>query len=198
MVAPTLYPAVTVILLAGGKSSRMGSEKGFLVYEKSTFVDRLVEMTKRMTPHVLLSVNAENAQEYAYLDIPLVIDVVPDSGPLGGVVSTLREVHTPWFFLISIDAPKVSIAILNNLWERRTGFDAVVYADQNRMHPLVGLYKTHTKTKWEEALRLNKLRLSSILATMHVRQIKADPIIKEAIQNVNTPQDFATLQKTKL
>lgn len=189
------YSELTVILLAGGKSSRMGIEKGFLVYEKSTFVDRLVEMALSMTPHVLLSVNAKNAEAYAYLDIPLVKDVIPDSGPLGGVVSAVNEVHTPWFFLVSIDAPKVSVSILNNLWVRRTGFEAVVYADQNRMHPLVGLYKTDTKTKWEEALRLNKLRIASIVATMHVLQIGIDSIIMKAIQNVNTPQDFAALQK---
>lgn len=191
------YQDVTIIILAGGKSSRMGEDKGLLQYEDVSFVKRALSTSNSLTQSIILSVGVQNAHLYQGLGVKVIVDETPDLGPLGGIVSAIKQVNTAWFVLLSVDSPKMTTDVIDTLWKNKSGYEAVVFESHKRIHPLVGLYQTNTKDKWKQALAENKLKITSIVEGLKLVKIEADSTIQEAIQNINTPQEYTSLQNTK-
>ena len=188
-----LYRDSTTIILSGGKSSRMGMDKGTLMLKEQQFVEYILEVAKRMSPQVILSVGKHNKESYNHHNIPIIEDQVDEKGPIGGIVSVLGHVQTSWFFLLSIDTPLVKAEMFSELWNVKEGCDAVVFEDQMRVQPLLGLYHQKTKVEWIEALNSSRLKVSQLVQSFHLRKVSLSDQWKEMIQNVNTQQEYTKL-----
>ncbi|MBI5308885.1 MAG: molybdenum cofactor guanylyltransferase [Planctomycetes bacterium] len=82
-------PEVTAIILAGGKSQRMGSNKALLKYGDTTFIERQIARLSKIFHEIILSAN--DASIYAHLPLPVVPDVIPGKGPLGGICAGIMR-----------------------------------------------------------------------------------------------------------
>ena len=85
---------VTRVILAGGKSTRMGQNKALMTLGGTRLVDRVITVMREVFHDLLMVTNTPDL--YADLDIPMVRDVWPDKGSLGGIYSAIYHVTTPY------------------------------------------------------------------------------------------------------
>jgi len=78
---------ITGIILAGGKSSRMGKDKGWVLFRKKPLIDYAVELLGGICQSIVISANNS---AYDKLGLPVYHDIIPDSGPMGGIYTCLK------------------------------------------------------------------------------------------------------------
>ena len=94
---------ITGVVLAGGKSSRMGQNKALMSLGGKRLVDRVVEVMRSVFDDLLMVTNTPDV--YADLGMPMVQDVWPEKGSLGGVYSAIYHVATPYCLVVACDMP---------------------------------------------------------------------------------------------
>lgn len=134
----------SAVILAGGKSSRMGDNKVFLKWNGSTFLQHSVFRMKQLgIKKILVSGN------YDVTDgIQFVKDVYPDRGPLGGMHACMKETNTPYCFVIPVDAPNIPLFVMEELIsyhqqlinEHSDRNPVVLWEHGDRKEPLIGIY----------------------------------------------------------
>ena len=187
------YRNLTIVILAGGQSTRMGIDKGLLAFRNGNFSEQLITLATSLTSNVIVSVGKHNQEVYKNKGAITVLDEVDAKGPMGGIASVISNIETNWFFVISVDTPLVTEEMIAELWNNKTGFDSVVYSTDNRIHPLVGLYNRSTKPLWENAFEFNKLKVTALVNQFKLKVIEANSEIKENLKNINTPKEYEEL-----
>ena len=129
---------VTGVLLAGGKSRRMGEDKRYLVVGEQTLLERGLGVLRSMFHEVLVVI----AQDSAPLDIDarVVRDLVPDCGSLGGIYTGLTQATTPYIFAVACDMPFLNQAVITQFTNRRDTADIVMARLATRLQPMHALY----------------------------------------------------------
>jgi molybdenum cofactor guanylyltransferase len=137
------------LILCGGQSSRMGSDKGLLKHEAHTWAQTAVDKMAELSIPVKLSVNSTQLPHYATV-FPAA-DLITDTsdlqirGPLLGLLSAHLQYPTEDIFILACDMPLMETPILKELlnnYHQQTGPDAFVFADGNEPEPLCGIYKS--------------------------------------------------------
>lgn len=187
------YKELTIVILAGGQSSRMGTDKGLLALNNSSFGERLISMATNLTSKVIISVGKHNQEEYKNTAAKLVLDDVDEKGPMGGIVSVISKLETNWFLVISVDTPLIAEEMIAELWNNKSGYDAVVFGMGKRIHPLVGLYNRCTKPLWENAFTSNELKVTTLVNQFKLKVIEADRETSVNLKNINTPKEYQEL-----
>jgi molybdopterin-guanine dinucleotide biosynthesis protein A len=93
----------TAIVMAGGDSSRMGTDKASILLDGQTLLQSVTATMRQIFPQVIVSVR----QPRADVDLPQVCDDVADGGPLAGLAASLGQITTPWAFMVACDMPFV-------------------------------------------------------------------------------------------
>ena len=147
---------ITAIVLAGGKSSRMGSDKALLLYKNKTFLEHVVCAIKPLVDEVLI---ISNNKDHQLDDCTTIPDLILNSGPIAGIYSGLKHSKTENNLVLSCDIPLVKTSILeliikNNELDK----DVVQIIDDQYSMPLVALYKKRiAKVKAKTADIKNRL-----------------------------------------
>jgi molybdopterin-guanine dinucleotide biosynthesis protein A len=182
-------------ILAGGASRRMGRDKARLRLGEETFLARTARALEAITSRVSVVSARADAAEFG---LPVVADIFPDCGALGGLHAALAACRAPWAAVVSCDLPFASRA----LWQRLTSlaapeFDAVVpFQRDGRAQPLGALYACAACLPRAEALlRAGELRPRVLLREVRTRRVEpaewADLAEAELLfLNVNTPADY--------
>ena len=100
------------VVLAGGRSSRFGSNKALYVYEGQTLLLRAVQLLTPLCSKVYIS---GECTEYQNLQVACIPDAITDIGPLGGIYSTMKQVSSPYYLIISCDMPYMTSAYAHQL-----------------------------------------------------------------------------------
>ena len=108
---------VTGILLAGGKSRRMGEDKRYLVVGEQTLLERGLSVLRSAFQEVLVVI-AQDSPSLG-VDARVVRDLVPDCGSLGGLYTGLIQATTPWIFAVACDMPFLNQAVIAQFTSRR-------------------------------------------------------------------------------
>ena len=95
---------IEAFILAGGKSSRMGMDKGTMDFNGIAMVDRVIRVCKSVFS--CATVVANSAQYFQY-GLPVIKDVIPNLGPVGGIYTSLLHSTSEWIFVVSCDMPFV-------------------------------------------------------------------------------------------
>jgi molybdopterin-guanine dinucleotide biosynthesis protein A len=129
---------ISGILLAGGKSSRMGREKGSISMGGKALFEYPLAVLEALCDEVLVSAGPGNEIKFQH---PVVNDRVEGLGPLGGILSCLEHSSTPWNFILSYDMPLVSKGLVRHLMDLREEVELVIPGlDEHKPEPLCGLY----------------------------------------------------------
>ena len=126
----------TAIVMAGGKSQRMGGDKATTLLGEQTLLQRVVDIVEPLFGELRISVRAPRAD----LPWPQIGDRHQDAGPLAGLCAALEAARTPWIFALATDMPFVKPALIELLAQRRAGFDAVVPVADGHPQPLAAFY----------------------------------------------------------
>jgi len=187
---------LSLAILAGGESERMGQDKALKLFLGRPLIQRVLERLARLTEEIVVTTNQPD--KYTFLGLPLYPDLFPNRGALGGLYSSLSAVHSPWMAAIACDMPFASVAIFE--YERdiiaRENLDAVIPYGPHGTEPLHAIYRCETcLPAIRSALDSAEWRLTSWLSKVKVRYIppaeiaEIDPL-DLAFWNLNTPEEF--------
>ena len=196
---------VTGILLAGGKSRRMGEDKRNIVVGDQTLLARGLAVLRSTFQEVLVVI----AQDSVSLDIdaPVVRDLVPDCGSLGGVYTGLKQATTPYIFVVACDMPFLDQAVIAQFTSRRVDADIVMAKLGGRLHPTHALYGKGCLSIMHEMILARHLKVQELVSrqSLVVRYITEADLLTidpswHSFSNVNTPADLvaarALLERT--
>ena len=162
---------VTGVLLAGGKSRRMGEDKRYLVVGEQTLLDRGLAVLRSIFQEVLIVI----AQDSPPLDIDarVVRDLVADCGSLGGVYTGLTQATTPCIFAVACDMPFLDQAVITQFTSRRATADIVMAKLAARLHPMHALYSKRCLPVMEQMIMGRQLKIQELVshASLRVRYI---------------------------
>ncbi len=197
--------SISLVIQAGGKSSRMGENKGLMQFMGVPLIQRVFERTKDIAREVLIVSN--DPEELAFLDVTLVSDSIVGKGAIGGLYTAMDKASSEYVAVIACDLPFVSAPILSEgarLLEE-TGADvAIPRVEGDFFEPLHAVYRRETcKRAILQAIQADQRRLISWFPS--VRVVEMDEILckqldpaRLAFFNINNKEDFLLAEQIEL
>ena len=188
---------VTGVILAGGASSRMGSNKALLPHKGGRFIESIYRELSEIFPEVILVTNTP--EQYAFLPCRKVPDIFEGMGALAGIHAGLAQSSNPAVFTVACDMPHLDPWLIRHIANRGVGCDIVLPKSPFGYEPLHALYREGCLPAMEECLRKGKRRIVSILPQLRVREIAAAEVARfdpsfDSFSNINTPQEYYDLR----
>ncbi|MCK9413978.1 MAG: molybdenum cofactor guanylyltransferase [Prolixibacteraceae bacterium] len=171
-----LRPDITGILLAGGKSSRMGTEKGLVEFRGKPLIQYGIDLLSHYTDRIMIS---SGNPGYLPFGLELISDEVSGQGPAAGIAATLKRSTTPWSIVLACDLPFLEREFIDALFDIPIDYHAIVPIHDGNMEPLAALYHRNMGTVFEEEVANGNLALHKILQACHVNFFEADQLIKK-------------------
>lgn len=184
----------SAVILAGGRSSRMGGvDKAFMRVGGVTVIERSIGVLQTIFDEIIVVTNAP--QKYRDMTgVTLTTDQFVGRGPLAGLHAGLLQAKHPYCFLVACDMPFIRPEPIAHLQSLVCGYDAVVPFWDGDVEPLHAFYARRLWPVAEQLLRLNKSGLRDLLPLARVRYVREEelrliPGVEESFRNVNTPAD---------
>ena len=180
------------IILAGGKSSRMGSDKALLLYKNKTFLEHVVCAIKPLVDDILI---ISNNIEHQVDDCTTIPDLILNSGPIAGIYTGLKNTNTENNLVLSCDIPLVQTSILELIIKNNEPDKDVIQIidDQNSM-PLIALYKKRIADFFLSELKTGERRLVKSINKLNKKNIYVTKDQHNYLININTVADLKTLE----
>jgi molybdopterin-guanine dinucleotide biosynthesis protein A len=145
---------ITGIILAGGRSSRMGTDKGLLDLNGKAFITYSIDALSPFVSKILI---ISDNDAYDAFNVERVEDIIKDSGPLAGIFTGLNKSKTTYNLVLSCDIPLVQSNVLNMLIEAQDDHHDIVQIESNgRAMPLIALYKNVVKENFWNFCKMMK------------------------------------------
>jgi molybdopterin-guanine dinucleotide biosynthesis protein A len=181
------------IILAGGKSSRMGQPKALVTFDGQPLIAHLVRSLRKVFGEVIIVAAPE--QELPELRATLVRDERPFQGPVGGIYYGLRAAGEESAFVTSCDAPFLNLSLIRFLAAQISHVDVVVPYWENRFQPLHAVYRTSLAPLLADQLERGELRPVTLFERVRTLRIREDQIRRFdadglSFLNMNTPEDY--------
>ncbi|MDC1326811.1 molybdenum cofactor guanylyltransferase [Ulvibacter sp.] len=183
---------ITGIILAGGKSSRMGEDKGFLKLNGKTFMSSIIAALNPIVGEIII---VSNNSEYDVFNLKRVADSMEDSGPLAGLYSGLLHSETENNIVLSCDVPLISTSVLKKLLEGAPSEAEVIqFESEGKTMPLVAMYKKKCRHHFLKLLQTNERRLRFAIDQLDVKTITLDSELGKTVRNINTISELKDLK----
>jgi len=190
----------TGVILAGGKNSRMGSNKALLQIQGKTFIEHIAETLRQIVPEVI--VIADQREEFEFLALPIYPDIYKDCGPLAGLHSSFMNTDIPAILAVTCDMPLVEASLLSTLLNSPPDHDAALFSTDEFIHPFPGLYRRTCLPRLEQNLEAKKYSVIGLIRTLNVitypilpspHSLKLNPFT-----HINNPSDYRKLHEGHL
>ena len=184
----------SAIVLAGGKSRRMGRPKAMLPFGGEPLIVQVIRRLGALFPDIVVVAAPE--QELPELPATLVRDEVAYQGPVGGICYGLRACNSAAAFVTSCDVPFLSLALVSHLTSRLTDHDVVVPDWEGRLQPLHAVYRRSVLPLLEQQLERGELRPVFLYDKVRTLKVEEDEIRTvdpdgSSFFNMNTPEQYA-------
>lgn len=183
-------------ILAGGKSSRMGSDKAFLELEGKSFIQKLCEEFDCFEEKIIARGNRGDIGNILWKIIP---DRYVECGPMGGLHAILSTCKSEVMFCVSCDMPFLEHSLVEELCKYLSDdTEAVIAVTQDgRKHPLCGLYRKSVVSVLEEQILSGNYRMMGVLDKIKVNYVTITSQNTQQLRNINTPQEYLKTIKQK-
>lgn len=181
---------VTIFIAAGGKSSRMGQDKGLMNLNGIPMVQHLINTVKSIDcPIVLLT----NNPGYNVFELPVWPDVVKDAGPMGALYTALKYSRSTFNMLLSCDTPFITPQILQALLQIESDHPVTVATIQNIPNPLLGVYNQSLLDEVEKRIFCQQFKMLSLIQSVNFTPVSVDALAtsSQTLLNLNTLEDVA-------
>lgn len=179
-------------ILAGGKSSRMGTNKALLKINDKPVIERIADELEACTDQVI--VISKSPKEYEFLHLDIFPDRYQEQGPLAGFESALYHVEADWFIIVACDMPFIKADVFRYLYEKRSSYDAVVPIYDGQMHPLSGIYHRSVLPSIQQQLNNQRRQVKSFFEHIHVHYVKEFSLSQRMLErhffNMNHPEEY--------
>jgi molybdopterin-guanine dinucleotide biosynthesis protein A len=180
-------------VLAGGQSRRMGTDKALLPYKSGTLLSHVAAQVAAAAGSVFI---ISPAGRYDGLQLPVVQDAYPGFGPVGGIVTALRQGHA-LNLITACDLPGLDCTLLLELLDsartHHSEVDAIIPSYEGSSQPLCGVYLRSALPRFEQAVAEGMHRLQSVIAEIRTAFIEVSH--DNWFVNVNTPDDWASVRR---
>lgn len=188
---------VSGIILAGGSSRRMGTDKASLRLGGETLLARTIHVVSQVSGDVLVIGRAQGNDTSS---ARYIADDIPDSGPLSGILTGLRQAKYPYAAVVACDMPFLNANVLRLLTEAAEGYDVAVPRLDGRVHPTLAVYGRSCIRVIERQIAREDLALSTLLTELRVAWVEEDEIrrvdpLARSFRNVNTPREWHEAQR---
>ncbi len=190
------------IILAGGKSSRMKSNKVFLKINGEPLLMHVVRETSKISDHIIVAIGKDDKEEdYAYIlpkSVKIVHDKTETKAALHGMLTGLEAIETDYAIILAVDTPFINANVIKQLQFEAQGLDIAIptWANGN-IEPLYAVYNVAT-TLWvlKKAVNEGEIRIKEVINKL--KNINYVPIEKfkdsganlNCFFNINTPEDL--------
>jgi molybdopterin-guanine dinucleotide biosynthesis protein A len=189
-----MYSDITGVVLAGGKSSRMGVDKSLLKLGKKKMIEIAVELMKSIFSEVIIITNSP--EKYKFLSLPLFTDIYEGKGPLAGIHSALTNSLTDKIFVLSCDVPLMTKEMLEYIINYKSDKQIKFCEAAGYHQPLVGVYSKIILKEIEKILSASEVSdrsFHNFLKSVDVEIIHPENLSfykDELFFNVNNPRDY--------
>jgi molybdenum cofactor guanylyltransferase len=189
---------VSGLVLAGGRSRRLGMDKALLHIDGQWLLQRTVKTLQMICEDVWIIAN--NGERLSVLGVPIVADSRPGTGVLGGIYTGLTCMSCECGVFVACDMPLLSLSLLQYMVSVAFGYDVVIPRVAGEIEPLHALYNKSCLAPIEVALEKGELRPRAFFPAVRVRYVEQeeveafDPELRSII-NINTPQDLQRVRK---
>ena len=174
------------IILAGGKSRRMGQNKCLLPYQGIPLIHHVANQLTPLFREVLISSNEPNT--YDFLGLPIIGDDVIDQGPLMGIVSALTQSQHDWNLVVAADIPEIPLPLIAELYENTQHHNCVVpITTTGQYQPLFAFYHRDVITPFRERIESGNGRVIDAVNSAQKCEV---PIPDGTLENLNTPAQY--------
>lgn len=188
------------VILAGGKSRRMGTNKALLPYRGQPLIEHIAKVMQEVFERVI--VVADEREAYQFLNLRVYPDIHKDCGPLGGIHAAFHHSDANALFVVSCDLPGLMPNLIEYILSVDAHAPAVVPAADEKVHPLCGLYRRKMLPQIEQAIQDGVLALRALLENVGAVTVPITPELpfytKQLLSNVNSPDDFAAIERPLL
>jgi molybdopterin-guanine dinucleotide biosynthesis protein A len=176
---------VTGIILAGGKSSRMGSNKALMLYKNQRLIDMAIANLTPLVEELLISSN----EPIPDIGLKIVSDIHKNIGPIGGLHACLTESKTAINLVVPCDVPMLPEGLYENMLGKMGSFDAVIpkYAD-GKLEPLIAMYNKSSAPAILEQINQNDYKIVNLLKKLKVCYMEVPETLN--LHNINYPTDL--------
>ena len=181
----------SLLLLAGGKSARMGTSKAELLYEGKTFLEHMLSKARTLGIEKCYISGYDARHE----DVTTVWDIYPGRGPLSGLHASLLAMTTPYCLVLPVDAPKLPVEILEQLLrrhEQRHDEKVLIWEHGVRQEPLIAVYPTGMADTIGAMIRDHAAPVFRAIDTWGFDSFRME-MPEEQIININTPELYKKL-----
>ena len=182
---------ISGIVLAGGKSSRMGEDKGLMQLSEKPMVAHVIDQLRPCVEEVLLIANRPQYEQFGCRVLP---DLVKAVGPMGGIYTGLKDSPTHYSFFVSCDMPFITSAAVNYLIEQAAGAQITVATMHGQLQPLFGLYNKTCIPMLEQSIKEGRCKLQQLILEAEHQLVPMDSLAAQhnlLFENINTPQEFS-------
>lgn len=190
------------LVLAGGKSSRMGTSKAFLKILDKTFLEIAVEKLNLCCEKVYVVISKSQAQNFKEVSLraEIVFDIFGERGALGGIYTGLKTSSSELVFVLAVDLPLVEVSLIKGIIKIANEFESeavVAVDDRGLIQPLCAVYQTEKCLPKVEEIILEQQNPS---VKDFLSRIQVTKVVSEGFQlfNVNTPEDYQKIMKSTL
>ncbi len=180
------------ILLCGGKSSRMGEDKGLVDFKGEAMANYPLKVLEALTSDILISSNNPEYKKFGY---PILKDEIQNIGPLGGLYACMKSSSAEHFFVTSCDTPFVNKQLaLQVLSFSKESNIVVAQTEDNRVHPLFGYYSKDILHQIEIQIKQGNYKMLDLLKACNaytVPVISYNPVTRiDLLKNINKREEI--------
>lgn len=184
---------ISIGILAGGKSARMGRNKALLTIHEKRFIDIIAGELSGFGETII---SAAEKGDYEELGLPVVYDEHKGIGPVEGIRQILQAAECEHVFLCAVDMPFLTKELVSHMAEHvSSAYDCYVIVDENHIHPLCGIYSKRMLDPVRELIESGNYRLITLLNSVHTKYIELDHTFfdRRIVQNINTWAQYEEL-----
>lgn len=177
-------------ILAGGKSSRMGTDKGLMLFKGKAIIEYVIE---QLQPAVNKVTIVSNNPEYEKFGFAVIADLIKETGPAGGIYTALNHTDTDLNFIVSCDMPFISKEAIEFMFQNKSKSQIILPVRQGKMEPLFGIYSKDCLFKWHELMEGAVIKLQEMVTNFQLNKIEVDNNVQfsdSLFMNINTKKDF--------
>lgn len=168
----------------------MGTDKGLMMFNGKLIIQHIIDQVQPVVDRVVI---VSNNPEYRKSGLEVIPDIIPDSGPAGGIHAALMNSSSERNFMVSCDMPFIRSAAILYLLSQPSDAEIIIPVHDGKTEPLFGLYSKAVLPRWDAFIRRGFLKLQELIACFNLLKLDVggNPLFNDPLfDNINTPEDL--------
>ncbi|HEX6593507.1 MAG TPA: molybdenum cofactor guanylyltransferase [Bacillota bacterium] len=181
------------VILAGGKSTRMGRNKALLTLGMKPIIEHIVSELQPISDKLVVVANEPD--DYTFLGVPIVRDRYKNKGPLAGIEAAMYQTEADQYVIAACDMPFIDRNIYKYLLTELYDFTAVIPLFDGKVHPLTSIYRREALPHIQAQLENNDLQVTRLATHIRINYVSQFAgVSTERLQrhffNMNDPSEY--------